>query len=246
MVTRDRVELAEHAVACFAGQTWPSRELVIIDDGCVDYGPMLEPYLPRARIRYLRIAHTQGQTLGALRNLSIDESSGTWCLQWDDDEWYHPDRIAVQFAALGTNLASALRWTLMEVNSPRHGQLVFRADAGTATPGTLMFRRDLARYPNLARGEDSVFMLDVRRRGGLSVLGREQAHLFVRRFHGANTWDERHFLRRLHRRPADWPSWAWSMWWCRDPRRHRAFRLSPGELATARSLVTLHRDDAHG
>jgi glycosyltransferase involved in cell wall biosynthesis len=44
MVTRDRPHLAERAVHCFARQTWQCRELVIIDDGDVDYSAMLAPF----------------------------------------------------------------------------------------------------------------------------------------------------------------------------------------------------------
>jgi len=242
MVTRNRRELAERAVHCFLEQTWPRKELVIVDDGAQDYEPMLARYRSTADIHYHRVAHVEGRRLGTLRNLSIEVSSGTWCMQWDDDEWYHPHRIVTQFEALGANHSSALRWTLMHVNSSRFGDLVYRADAGTATPGTILFHRDVARYPNLARGEDSAFMRLAQQRGGLSVLGRQQSHLFVRCFHGSNTWDEHHFLRRLRRRPVDWPSWMWSMWWHGDPRRHRAFRLSPDERATACAAQRSGRD----
>lgn len=235
MVTRERRVLAERAVACFASQTWPNRELVILDDGDEDYAPMLAPFISAGHaIRYCRVERDPARRLGGLRNASIELADGDWCAQWDDDEWYGPKRIERQMAALSAgDVASALRWTLMAVDSPMLGPLTFRADTGFATPGTVLHRRDAAQYPDLARGEDAVFLKSLRDAGGVAVLGKDDAHLFVRCFHGCNTWDESHFLRRLHRRPADWPSYATARWLHRDLRRHRAFNLTAAERATS-------------
>jgi glycosyltransferase involved in cell wall biosynthesis len=229
MVTRGRPHLARRAVHCFTQQSWPNRELVIVDDGVVDYSSMLEPFVAEgANIRYHRIAHRPDTLLGGLRNIAMDLAAGDWCVQWDDDEWYGFDRIAVQMAHRGASVAVALRWTLMSIDSPRYGRLDFRADAGIATPGTVLYRTDALRYPNLRRGEDSAALRGLQR-SGLEVLGAEWSHLFVRCFHGRNTWDEAHFLRRLRRRPRDLPSYATARWLHRDLRRHKAFRLTPAE-----------------
>ncbi|MDO8389124.1 MAG: glycosyltransferase family A protein [Actinomycetota bacterium] len=237
MVTRDRPELARRAVQCFLDQSWPHRELVILDDGDADYSPMLDSLpLQGHRVRYHRVPSHPNVLLGALRNLSLDLSDGDWCIQWDDDEWYHPDRIAIQMAHHRGVAGVALQWTLVDVQSEDRGRLTFRADTGIATPGTILHRRDVARYPNVSRGEDAAFMRDVRRAGNLQVLGREFSHLFVRRFHGANTWDEQHFLARLRRRPIDVPSYALARWWHHDLRRHRAFRLTASEQASIAAL----------
>ncbi|MFZ4719318.1 MAG: glycosyltransferase family 2 protein [Ilumatobacteraceae bacterium] len=242
MVTRDRVELARRAVDCFAAQTWPDKELVIVDDGDADYAPMIAPYVDRGlAIRYVKLTPEHGRLLGSLRNLSIDHAAGEWCLQWDDDEWYHPDRIATQMRARGDAAAVALKWTLVDVPTEGHGRLSFRADSGIATPGTVLHHRDAARYPNLARNEDGVF-LAAARRNGLAVLGKESSHLFVRCYHGANTWDQQHFLRRLRRRPADWLPYARTVI-TGDIRRHPAFVLEPRE---ANTIAALHAYRPHG
>jgi len=237
MVTRNRASLARRAVACFANQTWPHRELVIVDDGDQDYRPMLAEFDDLGLdIRYIRRRSAPGVRLGDLRNTSLDLAAADWCIQWDDDEWYHPERIATQMSAVAGHTAVLLRWTLMAIEGGRHDGLAFRADAGIATPGTVLHRRDAARYPSLARGEDSVFLREIRSAGSVKVLGREASHLFVRCFHGANTWDEQHFLRRLHRRPIDWPSYAVARWWHHDLSRHRACGLDEREWATIDEL----------
>jgi len=237
MVTRDRPGHAVMAARAFLRQTHPDCELVVVDDGNVDYGPFLPAGTDGHVIRYHRVDDGRQRTLGEMRNLSLQLAAGDWWAQWDDDEWYHPERIATQLAA-ATNAdvaGSVLRWTLMHVDAPPYAGRPFRADAGFATPGTILHRRTDLRYPAASRGEDSWFLRAARRRGALVVLGAEHSHLFIRCFHGANTWDDRHFLRRLRRRPADWPSWLASVG-RRDLTRHRAFRLNAREQAAAADL----------
>lgn len=236
MVTRDRPIHAALAADCFVRQTHPACELVIVDDGAIDYGPFLPTGDARHRIRYIRIDDGVPRMLGDMRNLSLDLAEGDWWIQWDDDEWYHPTRVEVQLAAAMADRTNgcALRWTLMHVESL--GAALFRADAGFATPGTLLHRRTAHRYHPLARGEDSAYLREARRSAQLTVLGRQHSHLFVRRFHGANTWNEHHFLRRLRRRPADWPSWLHARAHG-DLLRHRAFRLDAREAQAAAALL---------
>ena len=203
MVTRDRVRLAARAIGCLLAQSWPNLELVVIDDGHQDYEPMLAPARARMPVRYVRLAPQAGRLLGELRNHALDIATGELCAQWDDDEWYHPDRIATQARAVleGDAVASVLKWTLMHVDTPALAHLPYRADAGRGTPGTVVHRRTAVRYPNLARSEDARFLEGLARTGRIAVLDREHSHLFIRCFHGANTWNERHFHRRLRRTP---------------------------------------------
>src|SRR5262245_57789486 len=92
MVTRNRAKLARRAIACFQAQTWANKELVIVDDGDEDYAPVLAPYRRDLHIVYHRLPPDPARTLGAARNISLELASGDYCAQWDDDEWYHPER----------------------------------------------------------------------------------------------------------------------------------------------------------
>lgn len=244
MVTANRPQFVARAIALFEAQTYCQRELVIIDDGEVDLSHIVDRSPQRDLIRYYRLSSDSGLKLGQLRNKSIQVADGDWCIQWDDDEWYHPERIERQLneAKKRGVGSSALKWTLMHINESAETQnKLFRADTGIATPGTLLFRRDAhVEYRPLARNEDGFFMREVCDKLGLAVLGRDQSHLFIRVFHGANTWEMEHFLRRLHRRPADWPSYVMSRFIRRDITRHRSFRLNDLEQDAASSyLATL-------
>jgi glycosyltransferase involved in cell wall biosynthesis len=101
-VTREaRFASLEFAVADFARQTWAERELVIVHDG----GEAFD-----AKLRALAASHDgaavavhrepAGQTLGELRNASVDAARGETVCQWDDDDRYHPRRLELQFAAM--------------------------------------------------------------------------------------------------------------------------------------------------
>ncbi|MEZ4404693.1 MAG: glycosyltransferase family A protein [Kofleriaceae bacterium] len=241
MVTRDRVALAERAVRCLVTQTWSAVELVVVDDGAADYAPMLARYRDRLRIRYAKLGPEPGRKLGELRNRALGLADGELCAQWDDDEWYHPDRLTRQVAPLvdGGAVASVLKWTLMHVDTPAMAELPYRADAGHGTRGTIVHRRTAVRYPNWARSEDARFLDDLGRTGPVAVLGRDASHLFIRCFHGGNTWDERHFQRRLRRTPLAAAHYLVARL-RGDLRRHPQLRLGAAEAAA----VAAYRADS--
>src|SRR5436309_14676551 len=79
------------AVRYFLRQDYPNRELVVLDDAAGAARPLI-PDDPR--IRYRRV---EGEiTLGAKRNLCVEESRGDLILHWDDDDWFAARRIRVQ------------------------------------------------------------------------------------------------------------------------------------------------------
>jgi glycosyltransferase involved in cell wall biosynthesis len=204
MVTRDRAHLAQRAIQCFLAQTYAPRELLIVNDGDHSYCDVIPVELPiDVTITELHLETEENNTLGELRNLGLDTARGEFIAQWDDDEWYHPDRLAIQISSIeqSQKAACALKWTLMHIDSEELVNNPFRADAGLATPGTIVHRRTDARYPAQRKGEDSVFIRSVKEDGGLCVLGQNYSHLFIRCFHGSNTWDFDHFLKRLRRTP---------------------------------------------
>jgi glycosyltransferase involved in cell wall biosynthesis len=243
MVTRNRARLAERAIECFAAQTWPEteRELVIVDDGDEDYTPLVARHR-RLRIRYHRIEASPDRRLGDLRNMALDLADGDLCAQWDDDEWYHPERLERQVEELERTgaLAVVLRDTLMHMDTARMVDHPYRADAGKGTPGTILHRRTWVRYPSLGRAEDSEFLRALAREAAVAVLP-DRAHLFIRCFHGDNTWNERHFVRRLWRTPMGAARSAGALILAGDLRAHPAFRLGPAERAAADEFLAHSR-----
>jgi glycosyltransferase involved in cell wall biosynthesis len=238
LVTRNRAALARRAVHCFAAQTWPNRELVIVDDGEEDYEPTLAPYRDRCAIAYHRFPRDPARKLGAARNLSLERATGEFCIQWDDDEWYHPERIAVQMGAVERGFdGSVLRDTLMHLDTPDYVEHPYRTGLWLGTPGTILHRAGAVRYPNVARGEDSTFLRLLRRRLRIETL--HQSHLFIRCFHGANTWERGHFTRRLQWNPL---AYLRARFIARDLFSHPAFRLDAREREAAELFLKESRE----
>ena len=114
MVTKNRASQALCAIRCFQEQTYPARELVILDDGEDD---SLSVWIARQddpRIRYFRLP-AQGVALGELRNRAVSLASGEYVCQWDDDDLYDPARIESQLTmirALGADACLLSRWLI--------------------------------------------------------------------------------------------------------------------------------------
>ena len=195
MPTRNRADFALQAVRLFQQQDYERRELLIVDDG----DDSLEAALPRdPRIVYLRAA--SGESIGAKRNRACERARGDILVQWDDDDWYGPSRLAVQAEPIlgGRADVTAFRcdtvldlpaWKWWSPDAVIHARLF----VGDVHGGTLAFRRDLwlrgSRYPNRSIAEDAALLDDMLRRGArLHRLDGRGRFVYVR--HETNSWQQ--------------------------------------------------------
>jgi hypothetical protein len=191
------------ALGDFVAQTHAERDLLVLHDGGAALQGELEAAVrqqaPAALWPAIRIeAAAPGQTLGALRNRSLDAATGPLVCQWDDDDRFHPLRLALQLQALRAQQADACFLAdQLHLFAQRRELTWDDWDAEpyplNLVPGTLLARRDaLPRYPETARGEDTALVL------GLLAGGRPIARLrhagwsYVYTYHGANTWPMGH------------------------------------------------------
>ncbi|MEP9401593.1 glycosyltransferase family 2 protein [Sphingomonas sp. VNH70] len=235
MVTANRARLARRAVDCFLAQTHGNRELVVIDDGDADYTPLFAA-IPPDRLVYDRVAKTPDTTLGRLRNRSLDRARGQVVAQWDDDDWYHPTRLSRQLAVLDAGKAACvLRGTLMHLDAPEWFDHPYVGTLEPGVPGSIVHRADRqARYPEKRRGEDTDF-LGHWAADAIGVL--DAPGLFVRAFHGGNTWERDHFERRVRNTPAAAIEYALRRFLPGGVWRHSRFRLDAGTRAAFAAFV---------
>ena len=95
MPTYNRRSFVPHAIRYFLRQDYANKELIIIDDGTDSIRDLVPDVVS---IRYFRLE--QRITLGAKLNLACGYAAGTIIANWDDDDWYAPNRLSYQVAAL--------------------------------------------------------------------------------------------------------------------------------------------------
>jgi glycosyltransferase involved in cell wall biosynthesis len=205
MVTGERVALAKRAIRCFAEQTFPNRELVIVSDAQPRVRLALERFVAALGLEDVRFVAREGSrlTLGALRNLAMDAATGEIVCQWDDDDCYHPERIRAQVEEMLSQKGRACLLTdHLQYLEGDHALLwidwrLGGLDGdGRLMPGSLMmFKDERFRYPEAGessrRGEDSVLLSAVY--DTVPVVAVEDlGHLYLYTHHGRNTFDEAH------------------------------------------------------
>jgi glycosyltransferase involved in cell wall biosynthesis len=205
MVTHGRLALARRAIRSYADQTYPKRELVIVSDGEFRYRRALERYVAYLDLDSVRFVYPEADQLplGQLRNISLDAADGDIICQWDDDDCYHPERLAVQLAHMleGNSRACYLTDHLQLLEQDRalvwvDWTLGGRSGEGQLLPGTVMAFKDRRfRYPETGpyvnRGEDSVFLDELYHTVPVVPLSG-MGYIYLYTYHGGNTFSKEH------------------------------------------------------
>ena len=86
----------EFAIDCFRGQTYPSKELIILDDSPREYkGALRAECIAEPRI-VIRDTSERYPDLGAKWEWLIAQARGSILALWPDDDWSHPERLQRQ------------------------------------------------------------------------------------------------------------------------------------------------------
>lgn len=227
LTTRDRPGFLQVALACYQHQTYPLRELIVIDDG--DQFPADGLSVEAVGGRLIRMP--PGTPLGTKLNRGVEEAQGWLCQKMDDDDWYGSRFLETMVSAFMQSRLKLCRPAIAFLPSFLFFELArweVRRSGGNNAPGaTLMFaREDWEQRPfrALFRDEDVWFLMDQIRQGlvALPVLALE--HFLAVRHRGAaqdrgHTWTHQRDSETLenyleqrplyHRRPEDLlPTWA--------------------------------------
>lgn len=196
MPTFNRRRFVAQAIRNIGRQDYPEIELVVIDDGSEPVADLLDG---QPRTKYLRL--DRRQTIGHKRNLACEAAAGQIIIQWDDDDWYGPQRVTRQVSeivhgnadatGIGVNLLLDVR--TMQVWSTRERQAAdpLFGPVESLAGGTTAVRKDIWRqvngYPDASKGEDIGFLQRVADVGGrILAISNQGAYVYVR--HGRNSW----------------------------------------------------------
>jgi glycosyltransferase involved in cell wall biosynthesis len=188
MPTRGDLTPARFAIECFLQQTYPCRELVIVCRTLDSEVKRFVQSLDDSRIRFVEAP--DAQTVGDLRNVTVERGRGDYIATWDDDDLYHPDRLMLQFQPLqqfGAGGCVLIRETLWW---PARNLLA----CSRLRPwenSLLAKRSEVPRYLSLPRRSDHHLVRELALKVRLATLNLP--HLYVRTYHGQNIWGAPHF-----------------------------------------------------
>ena len=191
-VTKNEERLVNRAIDCFLKQKYINKELVILYESD---NPNIEFFKKMAEkhenIKIIEIPVEPKQTLGSLRNHAIEQSSGKYFMQWDDDDWFGPLRIAAQINRMnGRQQANLLSQWIMFDETTGKAYLSFpRTWEGSILCSKALFSTS-TKYPSVAKYEDTPFIEEIRRHIKMIKCPRQ----YIYTYHGTNTWDYDHFL----------------------------------------------------
>lgn len=193
MPTHNRRPFVPLTLENFRCQTYPNRELIIVDDGSEPIADLLAGW---SDVRYVQLPGKV--SIGRKRNIACEYARGDLIAHWDDDDWYGPDRLEKQVSPIIRNAA--------DLTGLQNGYMMVLPDAefwcldpalhqrmfvGDVPGGTLVFRRSLwqsgLRYPDISLAEDAAFLNCATRRGA-RLTKIENTGLFIYVRHGRNTW----------------------------------------------------------
>ena len=177
-VTEGRQAFMPWLLWCFDRQTWPLRELVIVDSS-VD--PIVITGRPNVRV----VPMPLGTSIPQKRNQALVEARGGIIAWFDDDDWQHPDKLSVLIGALDEDVSFAgsnRGWFVDLIHSK------CRPYAGAkklVVFNNTVFRRgavqDCRFRESLRRASDTIWMQEVRKctRGLGAVVQRDDLFFWL-------------------------------------------------------------------
>lgn len=188
LVTANRQAFAHCAIDCYESQTYPNKELIVVDSGpaAMDLSDQIGRI---SSMKYHRVG--TALSLGGLRNLALSLAEGEYFVQWDDDDYSAPTRIRVQYEHTRGRAASVLRRVTL-VWPARHYSAISKA---RFWEGTLMARRDLnLKFPAVNCAEDTpVIESMIRNRTPFGIIDQPDLYYYI--FHGNNTSSPQHIAK---------------------------------------------------
>lgn len=130
----ERINLARSSVSSFLRQTYPNKEVVIIN--AAPNKSVLDQQWPT--LREYRVDPIEYPTIGSLRNRGIEESDGEWVMPFDDDDHSHLHRMFMQMAVRREG-SCVMANQQVRVDIDRHTLCVYEDSSGISN--TVLFPR---------------------------------------------------------------------------------------------------------
>ncbi|CAL1161531.1 unnamed protein product, partial [Cladocopium goreaui] len=194
--TASRARFHEQLWQCFVDQSWPDKELVVVETYTKKEKPsevftkLLKAKEKRLKYLGIQVDENDDLTVGAKRNMTVLMCSGQYCVNFDDDDLYAT--VYVERMVNELRQRSLVALTL----SAWHNFFESNCRCGYSTPAcwepedeeeyegilygygfSYVYLRALALsfpYPNLGFAEDAPFMLKLREKMGAGRVGLKE------------------------------------------------------------------------
>jgi glycosyltransferase involved in cell wall biosynthesis len=242
------------ALKCYQRQTYPNRELIVVDDGV--RSPVDADIVERIGGRLLRVE--PGTPLGTKLNHGAWAAHGIFCQKMDDDDWYAPSFVETMVANVLESWTILCRPTLGVLMGFRFFDVarweIRRSTPDNAPGATLFFTREMWEehpFRGVPRDEDVWFYMDQLRHGGTCVTVDAPETFLAVRHSGSpsdrgHTWTRQLDGQRLESYLLDLPLYDGGPeallpdWALEEYRSLRAEMTgqTPGDRPTARGVAT--------
>jgi len=192
-VTRSRTGLLKRAISSFRDQTYPRKELVVVYEADDAETAGFMAAIRDDDIKSVEAPASKALTLGELRNMSVDESSGDYFCQWDDDDWSHRERLSFQMDVIrksGLHASVLMHWLLYDDTKKQAYVSVRRPWEGSLLCEKSLIGGDF-RYKASPRGEDTPLINALFRNGLIFPVMMPKLYIYV--YHGGNVWTKEHW-----------------------------------------------------
>lgn len=197
-----RKAMAVQAVESFLAQTWPHKELIVVNNGFGlpgHYRLLEEVSIPESVAAQEIILDSRKRSFGRLWNIGLAAASGDAAMSWDDDDWSHPRRLEELMR----------RWEPGKILLSTT-QLRYCLDTNTAfvyenptegCSGIAVYPREGTWFDpdpegvDERHGEDARFLLQYPKEKKRLWANRDQAHYFIRLCHRGPTGNDRSYKR---------------------------------------------------
>lgn len=118
----NRAYCLPQAIDSALAQTYPSMEVLIIDDGSTDGTEQLiaTQYAAECAAERIRYFYQQNQGVSSARNRGISAARGEYIAFLDSDDTWEPWKIALQVTCLERYPEIVMVWTDMRARNPEH------------------------------------------------------------------------------------------------------------------------------
>lgn len=183
-VTRSELALPFH---CFSNQTYDNLELVFVHNR-EEWDDTFE----LDGVRYIYSPLEDKLTLGELYNLGVESAQGEYCIIWDSDDWYHPERVERQYEEAQRYRNKSIVLSHWHILDRVEGKAYLSSER--TWEGSLLAPKKLLQkhpYPKGSVGVDSrVIEAFNKCEGGIGAIN--QPDLYVYSLHADNTCGSEH------------------------------------------------------